>query len=86
MKIKLQNVFIAIVFFAMIFMLGISAKAQTITIGTGTGTNTNMTYPTPYGSYYGGTRSQFLILASEINAAGGSAGGAAAHAGQLTRA
>ena len=74
MKIKLQNVFIAIVFFAMIFMLGISAKAQTITIGTGTGTNTNMTYPTPYGSYYGGTRSQFLILASEINAAGGSAG------------
>ncbi|MCE2740956.1 MAG: hypothetical protein LW669_05645, partial [Sphingobacteriales bacterium] len=50
------------------------SHAQTVTIGTGTTTNTNTGYPSPYGHYYWGARHQFLILGSEIVAAGGNAG------------
>jgi hypothetical protein len=32
--------------------------------------NTGTTYPAPYGQYYGGSRHQMLILASELTAAG----------------
>ncbi|MBA4303386.1 MAG: hypothetical protein C0424_04100, partial [Sphingobacteriaceae bacterium] len=50
-------------------------KAQNIvTIGTGTLTVSNTTYPAPYGNFYWGARHQFLILASEITAAGGGPG------------
>jgi PKD repeat protein len=58
----------------LIAVLAIPAQAQLVTIGTGTVTNTNTGYPTPYGNYYWGSRSQFLILASEISAQGGTAG------------
>ncbi|RYD56625.1 MAG: T9SS type A sorting domain-containing protein [Sphingobacteriales bacterium] len=44
------------------------------TIGTGTGTNTGTGYPTPYGDFFEGTRTQFLFRASELTAAGMSAG------------
>lgn len=36
--------------------------------------NTNTTYPAPYGNWYGGSRHQMLILASELTAAGLNAG------------
>ena len=44
------------------------------TIGTGTGANTSTTYPTPYGAYYENVKSQYLIRASELTAAGFGAG------------
>ncbi|WP_123985297.1 T9SS type A sorting domain-containing protein [Taibaiella soli] len=44
------------------------------TIGTGVTQNTNMTYPAPYGNWYTGARHQMLILASELQAMGLSAG------------
>lgn len=40
------------------------------TVGTGTVTNTTTAYPAPYGNFYWGARHQFLILASELTAAG----------------
>lgn len=40
------------------------------TVGTGTVTNTTTAYPAPYGNFYWGARHQFLILASELSAAG----------------
>lgn len=49
-------------------------KATPITIGTGTTTNTTTTYPAAYGNWYWGARHQFLILASELTAAGMTAG------------
>ncbi len=51
-----------------------SSTATTITIGTGVSTNTNTSYPAPYGNWYWGARHQFLILATELNAAGMTAG------------
>jgi hypothetical protein len=45
-----------------------------VTIGSGTVTNTNTTYPAPYGNRFWGARHQFLITASELNAAGLSPG------------
>lgn len=65
------------VFWALVFLV-VSAtglRAQNIvTIGTGTVTVSNTTYPSPYGNFYWGARHQFLILASEISAAGGAPG------------
>lgn len=43
-------------------------------IGNGTTSNTTTTYPAPYGNWYWGARHQFLILASELTAAGFNAG------------
>jgi hypothetical protein len=43
-------------------------------IGTGTIQNTTTTYPAPYGNWFWGSRHQFLVLASELTAAGISAG------------
>jgi hypothetical protein len=40
------------------------------TLGTGTLVNTTTSYPTGYGNYWWGARQQFLILASELTAAG----------------
>ena len=51
-----------------------SSIATTITIGTGVATNTNTSYPAPYGNWYFGAKHQFLILATELNAAGMTAG------------
>jgi hypothetical protein len=49
-------------------------SAVVVTIGTGTSTNSAYTYPAPYGNWYTMARHQILVLASEIIAAGGSAG------------
>lgn len=52
-----------------------SVKAQTdFTIGTATGANTGTSYPCPMQDWYEGSRSQFLYLASELQAAGMGAG------------
>lgn len=39
-------------------------------VGTGGMNNTSTSYPAPYGNYYHGAKHQFLILASELTAAG----------------
>lgn len=44
------------------------------TIGTGTVQNCNTCYPAPYGNWYWGARNQMIILASELTAAGLTAG------------
>jgi hypothetical protein len=44
------------------------------TIGSGTGSNTGSTYPTPYGNWFMGNRLQMIYRASELTAAGASAG------------
>ncbi len=49
-------------------------KLNNAVIGNGTITNGNTDYPAPYGNWYWGARHQFLILASELQAAGLSAG------------
>lgn len=46
--------------------------------------NTTTTYPAPYGNWYGGARHQMLILASEMTAAGLSAGYIAGMQFQIT--
>ncbi len=56
------------------FLFCLSPFAATITIGSGGGTNTSTTYPAPYGNWYWGSKHQILITASELNAAGMSAG------------
>ncbi|MFZ4520579.1 MAG: T9SS type A sorting domain-containing protein [Bacteroidales bacterium] len=43
-------------------------------VGNGVTTNTATTYPSPYTNYYGGTKHQMLIKASELAAAGLAAG------------
>jgi len=49
------------------------------TIGNGNLLNTYLTYPTPYGNYNSGSKEQYLILASELQAMG-------LHAGMITSA
>ncbi|MBS1635869.1 MAG: T9SS type A sorting domain-containing protein [Bacteroidetes bacterium] len=53
---------------------GTCNNTSLLTIGNGTITNTNSTWPTPYGNWYSNARHQFLFLASELQAAGFSAG------------
>ncbi len=48
--------------------------AVTWTIGTGVLTNSSTSYPTPYGNYWTSGHTQFLYLASELTAAGMTAG------------
>jgi hypothetical protein len=49
-------------------------KFNGIAVGDGTIINGNTEYPAPYGNWYWGARHQFLFLASELQAAGISAG------------
>lgn len=49
-------------------------KLNGLIIGAGNILNGNTTYPAPYGNWYWGARHQFLVLASELQAAGLSAG------------
>ncbi len=44
------------------------------TIGSGTNQNGNTDYPAPYGNWYWGAKNQMLVLASELTAAGITAG------------
>lgn len=47
-----------------------SQPPSVVQITNGPLTNTSTTYPAPYGQFYGGSRHQMLILASELVAAG----------------
>lgn len=62
--------------FAFLFlgMVGSLIAQANVTIGSGTGVNTTSSAPTPYGTFYKNFRQQYLILASEIEDAGGGAG------------
>ena len=61
--------------FLILLVLSLSVKSQVdFTIGTATGANTGSTYPCPIQDFYEGSRSQFLYLASELQAAGMGAG------------
>ena len=62
------------VYFLLVVSTILNTNATTITIGTGVTTNTNTSYPAPYGNWYFGAKHQFLILATELNAAGMTAG------------
>lgn len=57
-----------------ILILPLSLAGQTFTIGDFNGQNTSTTYPTSYGDDKESTRSQFLYRASELTAAGVTAG------------
>ncbi|TAL61427.1 MAG: PKD domain-containing protein [Bacteroidetes bacterium] len=57
---------------------------STVTIGTGTSVNMNSVYPAPYGNYYWGAKHQILIPASELTAAGMTAGNISALSFQVS--
>lgn len=57
-----------------ILFFSLSLPGQSFTIGSFDGQNTNTTYPTSYGDNRESTRSQFLYRASELTAAGITAG------------
>lgn len=59
---------------ALSLLFNIQTQAQTFTIGANNGTNTNVNFPTPFGDYYRTSHSQFLYRASELTAAGMTAG------------
>ncbi|MCX7954305.1 MAG: fibronectin type III domain-containing protein [Bacteroidales bacterium] len=63
-------------FFTLNIVLLFEAISQTVTvqIGTGTLTNSTTTYPAPYGTWYKNSRHQILLLASELQGAGLTAG------------
>ncbi|HPL23479.1 MAG TPA: carboxypeptidase regulatory-like domain-containing protein [Candidatus Cloacimonadota bacterium] len=65
--------------FALLLILGFSVISNVyaqvnVTIGSGTTTNTTTGPPAPYGTWYKNFRQQFLVLASEIEDAGGGPG------------
>jgi len=69
----MKRLFLAIL--ALMLSMGGILSAQTlVTIGSGTTVNTTSGVPTPYGTYYKNFHQQFLVLASELNDAGGGAG------------
>lgn len=66
----------AVLFLAvLLFSITVSNAQTDIVIGTGTTGNTTTGYPSPMQDYFEGSRSQFLYLASELNAAGMTAPG-----------
>ena len=63
------------IFFYLLLIFSVQLVAQsTITIGTGSSSNTNTSYPAPYGNWYQGAKHQMIIRATELNAAGMTAG------------
>ncbi len=65
--------------FALLLILGFSVISNVyaqvnVTIGSGTTTNTTTGPPAPYGTWYKNFRQQFLVLALEIEDAGGGPG------------
>ncbi len=64
--------------------LSASQPASTVQITNNNVLNTSTTYPAPYGNWYGGSRHQMLILASELTAAGLTSGNLAGMTFQVT--
>ena len=69
----MKTIFRNFTFFILLFSFS-GFSQTTITIGSGSSTNTNTGYPAPYGNWYFGAKHQMLILASELNAEGMTAG------------
>lgn len=65
------------------FIIFNSLGQSTAIIGTGTSFNDQYTYPAPYGNWYWGAKHQILVRASEMTAAGMSAGNITALAFQV---
>ncbi|MEI6507654.1 MAG: hypothetical protein WCO54_04170, partial [Bacteroidota bacterium] len=66
-----KKIFAKSFFLACALLITLSVMSQSvITVGTGTTTNASTGYPSPYGGWYSQSRSQTIILASELNAAG----------------
>ncbi|HPN26945.1 MAG TPA: hypothetical protein PLD28_03500, partial [Candidatus Cloacimonas sp.] len=64
-------------YFVLVLLLitgGVLSAQTLVSIGSGTTVNTTTGVPTPYGTYYKNFHQQFLVLASELNDAGGGAG------------
>ena len=61
-------------FIALFALMCNTLWAQTYQVGTGTIQNLQTGYPAPYGNFYWGARHQFLVTASELQAAGASNG------------
>lgn len=70
----MKNLLTRLSVFAVLLMVTASAYSQTYTIGADNGTNTTTSYPSPFGDWYKTQRMQFLYLASELTAAGMTAG------------
>ncbi|MCB9189351.1 MAG: PKD domain-containing protein [Flavobacteriales bacterium] len=64
------------IYLATALFLSLCGISQTtnIYIGSGTQFNNNTEYPAPYGNWYWGAKHQIIVLASELSAAGMSAG------------
>ena len=65
---------IYVLLFSLIISLPTFSQATDYVIGTGAGSNGGTGYPTPFANWYWGNRQQYLILASEMQAAGASKG------------
>lgn len=65
-----------LIYLATLFLISFTGIAQTtnIYIGNGTQSNSSTSYPAPYGNWYWGAKHQIIVLASELTAAGMSAG------------
>lgn len=65
-----------LIYFTAALLLSLAGISQTtnIYVGTGTQFNNNTEYPAPYGNWYWGAKHQIIVLASELTAAGMSAG------------
>lgn len=63
-----------------------SAPMAYYTLGTASSVNSGTSYPAPYGNWYWGAKNQFIILASELTAAGISAGDLQSLAFEVTNA
>lgn len=65
-----------LIYLSTILLFSMAGFAQTtnIYIGNGTQSNSSTNYPAPYGNWYWGAKHQIIVLASELTAAGMSAG------------
>jgi len=68
---RFLSVFAIIILFSPLVAFG---QATDYVIGTPSGSNTGTSYPAPFANWFWGTRQQYLILASELQAAGASKG------------
>ena len=68
----MKNLYLSIIL--LISISNIHAQNTFHIVGNDSIQNTNATYPSIYGNYYKGVKNQFLVLASEMQAAGMYAG------------
>ncbi|MDD3235758.1 MAG: choice-of-anchor D domain-containing protein, partial [Candidatus Cloacimonetes bacterium] len=69
-----KALFLAVLLILSMGMMNSLFAQAIVTIGEGTIANTTTGFPTPYGTYFKNNRQQYLILATELENAGGGAG------------